>query len=227
MKTLFEDVSSIASIQTWEDIKDWVKDHEGFLTKLTDYPGVTKGVKKGEYGKLWKLKNHDVTVKITTDQTEAAIARELKGQNAKAFLKIYEVVDIDKLSKNGKKIPPTQVRIQEFCYPIKEFDKHESKLTFIMDLLIGDDYGYEKFLTKFDIEDFYEFIGDTGLIRGERIYKDRQLWEELVPTVEKTVELLRQAVKDLTSITGSMYDLDVHPGNIMQDKQGNWKFVDF
>lgn len=221
-----ESIEDLRHIKNWQDIKNV------FGNAVQRYPGVTKDSKQGEYGRLWKIKNMDLSLKITTDSSEMQIARKLKGKQTKGFLEIYEIVEIDKHIYDNRTIPKLQLRIQELCYPIPELIKISKRSSFqtAMDLLRGnfEEFKVQKIRTEKDLNVFFTNLksleSENLVIRN--LANNKELQKLISPFLAEFLDLLYRVHEDLPNLDVAE-DIDVHEGNIMQDKQGVWKLVDF
>jgi hypothetical protein len=221
-----EDVSDISHIRTWEDVK------KVFGKEIEKYPGINKTFQSGNYGRLWKIKGQELSLKITTDPEEIKTAQRLKGKSNSGFLDIYEIVEVPAHKHSGRSIPKLQLRVQEFCYPIKELQSASDFLGFevIANIIRGnfDEIKKTKFNNLSDVQEFYKGLEDIRDSHEtiELLLKNKQSQTKLAPLILKFVDLLQRLQTDLPGIDVAD-DLDIHDENIMQSKQGVWKLVDF
>lgn len=221
-----EDVLDISHIRTWEDIK------KVFGKEIEKYPGIESTFESGNYGRLWKIKGEELSLKITTDPDEMKIAQKLEGRANSGFLDIYKIIDVQPHKHNGKAVPKIQLRIQEVCYPIKELQYASDFFGFevIANVIRGnfDEIKKTKFNNVSDVQDFYKGLESIRSSHEtiELILKSKQSQTKLTPIILKFVDLLSRVQKDLPGIDVAD-DLDIHDENIMQTKQGVWKLVDF
>lgn len=196
-------------IRTWEDIHDWIISHAGELDYLEQYEGLDNFIGSGAYGKVWKIKNKELTIKVTTEESEIAISNVLEGKNTRAFLKIYKTINIDSN-------PPVQFKIQEMCYDT-EFYRDSRFIDYCM--IFIDKVKHN----PYTIEEFFEFVREYNPERAELI-KDIN-----VKNIEKLLSFIKNVYLD-TEELGMEEEfpyLDIHKNNIMVDKNGNYKLVDF
>ena len=226
-----ETVEKIAHIKSWEDIK------KIFKNKVEEIPGIGKQAKSGSFGKLWKLKGKNLTLKLTTDIFEMETARDLLGKDSKAFLKIHKIIETPTQQVGGKNLPPLQLRVQELCYPIDELKKthplslEKSTLTDQIRGNFSEIRGNIKTATDADV--FFDALKDIEdeeesytAAKLQEIGNDPVKRRELAQFVVKLVNLLERVEADISGVDVAD-DLDIHTGNIMQDKKGTWKLVDF
>lgn len=222
-----EDVGKISHINSWEDIK------KVFKNNLEEVPGVEAPFKEGAYGKLWKIKGKDLTLKLTTDLLEMETARDLLNKDTNAFLKIHKIIEIPKHESNGKSISPLQLRIQELCYPIKELEGHTKLKAALIDNLRGNFSLRGKLNSKKDVEDYFQSFQDLPKDDHEptrtllqSITQYPIVSKKLNEFVLKVADLLDRLSKDITD-PDKADDIDFRDRNVMQDKKGTWKLVDF
>jgi len=189
-----ESVESLRHLQTWEDLKDWVKGNRGILTQISKYPGIEPDEKRGAYGKIWKISGQNLIFKVTTDQEEMEVSTKLSGKNTKGFAKIFFSGTITEKYHRGDKIPPVMYKIVELCYDDPELQQKW------VDVLLSD-----IFYGRFDI------------------YLEKR---PLALEIYKLIEDIEDDIKSV-GIIAEVDNLDIHKGNIMRDKQGNLKVVDF
>lgn len=223
---IIEAVEDIRHITSWEDIK------KIFGNKIQNYPGINKQFKKGFYGRLWKLKGTNLTLKITTNREEMETANLIKGKDTKGFLKIYEIVEVDSHKYNERTIPKLQLRIQELCYPIKDLQKASRYREFgVCTDIIRGNFEELKSLDTSNLVGIFDFYDTLEVLREESPYiesllNNENLKKDLAPILFKFIELLRRVNQDLPGIDVAE-DLDIHADNIMEDQKKIWKLVDF
>jgi hypothetical protein len=193
-----ESVQSLTHLQTWEDLKNWVKENSKILIKLDQYSGIEGDPKKGAYGLVWKIKGQNLVLKVTTDQMEMEIAKKITGKNTQGFAKILFSEIITEKEHKGSKIPPVMVRIQELCYDDPELDS-----TWV-DRLLAD-------------------ILEEGKDKEELIDLYRHpLTLEIIELIEKVDQDLNKV-----GSVAEAGNLDIYRKNIMRDIKGKLKVVDF
>lgn len=192
--------SNFSNISSLEDIKSFFKDNKQVLDYLEEYEGLDNFLGSGEYGKVWKIKGKELTLKITSDPNEIDFAKKLVGKNLKTFLKIFKTVEINNL----------QLRIQEMCYPVEK--NISSRYGTFFDLIIQSgesnlDKAKEYIISRkgFTQEDFKEIHNEA---------------------IEFILDVIEDA-KKLGLSNDEISELDIHGGNIMQTKSGELKLVDF
>ena len=230
LKMLNETVDKISHIRTWEDIKNVFKDG------LDKYPGITGNSKQGDYGRMWKIKGEPLALKITTDPVEMEVADEVftKG-SLKGFLTIYEVVNLDPHTHNGKKIPKLQLRIQELCYPIKELGRSAKNIrykNFLIDIVKGNyegNFDQGTFTKTSDFDPFFRALATLKGTLAQDIGTKQDLQQALTPFLVQYVELLRRLASDIQQLPSveNLDEVDANNTNIMQDTKGTWKLIDF
>lgn len=241
--TLREEVEDIEHIRTWEDVK------QVFGGELEQVPSINKKWSSGVFGKVWKIKGKELALKITTDPDEMKVSRGLVGRNSKGFLNIYKVAELPPHKYKNNTVPRLMLKIQEFCYPIKDLDRLSFNSTFSMlldDIMVNFDSEYKDVLTfkeflqavKEKIKPGYineppeRFIADTSLAqqfipfskeRVEKLINNESDQRRIIPFLVKFIDLVNRVEEDAQDV----YELDIHVGNIMQTKKGIWKLVDF
>jgi len=131
-----EVIEDIAHISTWEDIKKLVRDNKNQLEYLDQYEGLDHFLGSGHYGKVFKIKGKDLTIKVTTDRDEIRESNILRraGQTNN-FINIYEMQIIK---------PNLAIKVQDLLYPLSGANKRKADEIF----------QYHKTLEERDIEDF-------------------------------------------------------------------------
>jgi hypothetical protein len=95
MKLLKEtEVQDIPTFQSWDELKDFLKDHKSELKYLKNHEGETNLLGSGMYGKAFQIKGTNKVIKVTTDEGEIENAEKVKGKNFKALAKIYYVQQV-------------------------------------------------------------------------------------------------------------------------------------
>lgn len=189
----------IDQVKTWDDVKKLVTTHKQDLTYLSKYEGLDGFLGSGHYGKVFKIKGEELTLKVTFDAEEIKLSEAIKGKDLEAFIKVY----YQKVLK-----PDLAVKIQDLLYPVRSSKTveaiHEIHTKILPNLFPDPE--------RIDWKMFDRFKGIVGL------------------DVEKVKTFLQNVYKEmkaLPSISLEVYDLDINPGNVMQDKSGNLKLVDF
>ena len=193
-------LSDFSLLRTYDDIREFFKDNKDALEYLKEYEGLDNLLGSGEYGKVWKIKGKELTLKVTSDPDEIRVAKKLTGKNLKTFLKIYASIEVNKL----------QLRIQEMCYPVER--NISSRFGTFFDLVIQSGAS--------NIDQAIEFIKSKKDLTDDT-FKDTQ--KEAVTFIFNVIE----DAKKLGLSEEEISELDVHGGNIMQTKQGDLKLVDF
>lgn len=119
----------LRKIETWEEIKELLRNNRHSLRYVNEYEGLDNFLGSGAYGKVFKIKGEDLTIKVTTDEDEINISSVIvKKRFTKCFLNIYSN---QVLSHN------LAIKIQDYLYPLdsknlqiaKELgDLYESKI---------------------------------------------------------------------------------------------------
>lgn len=218
-----------SKIKTWDDIKSLIKNNSEALEYLGDFAGFDKFLGNGENGKVWKVKGKPVTIKVTKDVREIKIANRLLGKKLKSFVNVFMATDV--MYGNRQ----VQLRVQEMCYP---FDKSEwVKFGEVLSDL--SDYLSEGSLNSVD-----DFVKKMKSISEEEIRdylssRDKKSAESEKVTYLRKVELVRDGKfqrwfdfyvslsKEVGKIGVTFDTLDLHDENIMEDKVGRLKMIDF
>lgn len=194
--------TNFSNIDSLEDIKDLFKDNKHILDYLDEYEGFDNFLGSGAYGKVWKIKGKELTLKITRDELEIEASKKLAGKNTKGFLKIYSTVEIGNI----------QLKIQEMCYPTQ----HSELGPYIVSYF---DQSKEEVI--FSSEKFREWYGKYGAFSVKLPSNS-----EIERYFTFIINLIDDCKKYLDGLE-SFEELDVHKGNIMQTKTGELKLVDF
>jgi hypothetical protein len=227
MRLLSEVVFS--RIKSWDDIRTLLKNNSDALEYLGDFAGFDKFLGNGENGKVWKIRGKPLTLKLTKDVREIKIANRLLGKKLKSFVNVYMATDV----MYGNK--PVQLRIQEMCYP---FDKAEwvefgPVLSDLSDFLsegslntIDDFIGKLKEQTEAEIADY---ISDRDKRSADRVKANYVKSVELIrnPKFKRWFDFYISLSKEVGKIGSTFDTLDLHDKNIMEDKNGRLKMIDF
>ena len=180
-----ENIYDIQHVSTWDDIKKLIRDNKKHLEYLDQYEGLDHFLGSGQYGKVFKIKGKDLTIKVTTDSDEIIESRLImKAGKTNRFINIYEIQVIN---------PRLAVKIQDLLYPLS-----------------GKNIEYAK-----QIHDIQKNLNG-------------------IPNLNDIPNHLRNFYKDIISDYNKVgfrglefNELDLHEGNLLQDKAGNLKIVDF
>jgi hypothetical protein len=196
-------VTSISHIRTWKDIKNHILSNAGELDYLEQYEDLDNFLGSGAYGKVWKIKGKDLTIKVTTNQDESRIAKEIAKINPEGFLKIYNYTDVNSN-------PPTQIRIQQMCYPLTVSTKEKNAIPMIQKLVNKNDYT--------DMNKLKNDLNQVGLFGSPNI-----------SFLEEMYEFFTRIKNDLSKMgeEDEFFYLDVWKDNIMRDKSGKMILIDF
>lgn len=186
------------NIDSLEDIKDLFKDNKHILDYLEEYEGFDNFLGSGEYGKVWKIKGKELTLKITRDQSEILSSNRLSGRDTKAFLKIYSTANIGNI----------QLKIQEMCYPTQNAE------------LAAYVHGFFMRPEEKTVDNFKKWVEEYKVV--VKVPSD----SEIERYFRFTDNLLNDCEKYLDG-RESYDELDIHKGNVMQTKTGELKLVDF
>lgn len=191
----FSDFSNINSL---EDIRSFFKDNKQVLDYLEEYEGFDNFLGSGEYGKVWKIKGKELTLKITKDALEIEASIRLAGKNTQGFLKIYNTVSVSNI----------QLKIQEMCYPTQNAN------------LAAFTHGFYMTPEEKTVENFKEWAEkyrvETTIPSDSEIERYLEFCKNLLSDCEKFLDGM-----------ASFEELDIHKGNVMQTKTGELKLVDF
>jgi hypothetical protein len=207
-------VSSIDHIKSWKDIKDHIISYAGELDYLDQYEDLDGFLGSGAYGKVWKIKGKELTLKVTTNQDEAEIASRLEKKNTDGFLKIYKTININS-------DPPTQIRIQEMCYENNLREADWLATSYVHSLIYkklekGDKYGNDH----------------SGIVRLRKDLK-RQAggrFDMSLEILQNLYDMLMNVYFDLKKIGYPLSEfeyVDIHGANVMKNKAGKFVLVDF
>jgi hypothetical protein len=224
---LFESV--FPKIKTWDDIKSMLVNNKDQLQYMEKLGSVDSFLGSGENGKVWKIKGKPLTVKVTKDPNEIRTANKLSGKQLKAFVNVYMIANV---KYEGKSV---QVRIQDMCY-----DYNDAEWSMFGKILLG----LYDFFNEVKRGNFKEFVEYMIRVAKEEIddYMDdgRTKWANEVqqklnqdlktiqnPKFKRWFDFYTNIYDDCKKL-GIKYDnLDLHSGNIMQDKDGNLRLIDF
>lgn len=191
----------LSLLRSYDDIKAFFKDNKQALDYLDEYQGLDNFLGSGEYGKVWKIKDKELTLKITKDPLEIEVSEKLAGKNTKGFIKIYSTVRVANLL----------LKVQEMCYPTQ----NASIGSFVYDYYIQSKNKSVDDFKEWAMKYYSETVVDK-IPSDTRIQKFLKLAENLVEDCEKYL-----------NGSDSYEELDTHPGNIMQTKTGELRLVDF
>ena len=120
-----ENIYDIQHVSSWEDIKKLIKDNNKYLEYLNQYEGLDHFLGSGQYGKVFKIKGKDLTIKVTTDRDEIRESNILRraGQTNN-FINIYEMQIIK---------PNLAIKVQDLLYPLSGANKRKAVLYDIAD----------------------------------------------------------------------------------------------
>lgn len=224
---LFESV--FPKIQTWDDIKSMLVNNKDQLQYMEKLGSVDSFLGSGENGKVWKIKGKPLTVKVTKDPNEIRTANKLLGKKLKAFVNVYMIANV---KYEGK---PVQVRIQDMCYDYNnaEWGMFGKVLLGLYDFFNETNGGNFKQFVDYMIEEAKEEIDDY-LEAGRTKYADevqQTLNKDLKtiqnPKFKRWFEFYVNIYNDSKKIGIDYDNIDLHSGNVMQDKGGNLRLIDF
>ena len=180
-----ENIYDIQHVSTWDDIKKLIRDNKKHLEYLDQYEGLDHFLGSGQYGKVFKIKGKDLTIKVTTDSDEIVESRLIKkAGRTNRFINIYEIQVIN---------PRLAIKIQDLLYP----------------------------------------LSGKNIQHAEEIH-DIQKNLNGIPNLNDIPNYLRSFYKDIIADYNKVgfrglefEELDLHEGNLLQDKAGNLKIVDF
>jgi hypothetical protein len=191
-------VTNISHIRTWKDIKKHILSNAGELNYLEQYEDLDNFLGSGAYGKVWKIKGKDLTIKVTTNQDESRIAKEIAKINPEGFLKIYNHTDVNS-------DPPTQIRIQQMCYPLIVSMPEKHAIPVLHKSFYEDDFKNAEEL-KYGVN-----------------------WKVSTNFLEEMYDLFIRIKNDLSKMgeENEFQYLDIWKDNIMRDKSGKMILIDF
>jgi hypothetical protein len=201
-------------IETWDDIKEWIISHAGELEYLKQYEGLDNFLGSGASGKVWKVKGRELTVKVTSDPDESAISNVLEGKDTKGFLKIHKCINVDSN-------PPSQLKIQEMCY-VPRLGKDIRWFAFVQTFIRV----YEKHQSEYTVDGFISFYEKNYPEYPENIEELKGLDKK---EIQRILDFMYDVYQDTVKlgIEEEFQYLDVHGLNIMENKKGEYKLVDF
>jgi len=228
---LYEGIEDIQYIKTWKDLKNWIVDNNESLENLIGYEGFDQILGSGESGRAWKIKGRELVLKLTTDPDEIEFGKKLEGKDYPSFLKVYKCISVKGTDKYGEKID-AQLRIQELCYPVDwgsltGIGQYEL-LGWIQSYIdqIYEGYKQEVGRTQVD-EQFLDYFLET--IKQDPDYEDVEYSSTDRIMILKCLKFGVQLLQDVSKVTGSkdLHQVDLHDENVMEDKNGNFKMIDF
>lgn len=232
---LLEGIEDLHDVRTWSDLKKWMQDSGTKLEKLagTDGFDTINGYRfqSGENGRVWKLKDQDMVLKVTLDEKEIETAVKLESQYLPSFVTIYKSIIFEVISSQGEKVP-AQIRIQELCYPIDWsglINLEEAQLLEWIQKYLDQALASPEYNGKIDPEFAEEFIRAAYEIDEYEPNENQKLSSSEIQIVMKALQFGVQLTQDVQKLTGEsdLHNVDLHDGNVMQNKNGEWKMIDF
>lgn len=190
-------VEYLPSLSTWEHVKKFVSDNKDSLQYLKQYEGLDHFLGSGNYGKVFKIKGEELTLKVTTDPYELEVSEKLKGYKLETFIEVYFVKTLE--SGHG-------IKIQELLFPLNS--------------------NQEKFVEKvFDLHFFGigEIEKEQNVTYNNIIKFLKE--QEKKPEAGFLLQVIEDA-KTIGLSAVQVSQLDLNPGNFLKDKQGNLKICD-
>lgn len=231
---LDEGFEDIYGLSTWKDVKDWIK--EGLDEKaLIDLAGIEEFdqiLGTGQYGRAYKIKGKELVLKLTTDPTEMEYGKILEGKtDLKAFLKVYKSINVRGVGRQGDLIP-AQLRIQEMCFKVDWKVDNEYILLRAIQLYLDQILqGYEEDTGRNDVDLIFVdyFINTIEQDRGYRNAAQLMRTNSDKNFMLKVLQFGKDLLEEVGMLEGStnLHDIDLHDDNVMQDKDGNLKMIDF
>jgi len=224
---LFESV--FPKIQTWDDVKSMLVNNKEQLQYLDKLGSIDSFLGSGENGKVWKIKGKPLTIKVTKDLNEIRTANKLLGKPLRAFVNVYMIANV---KYEGK---PVQVRIQDMCY-----DYDDNEWTEFSRILLGlSDYFTE--VRRGTFKEFVEYMIQSAKEEIDEYIEDgRRRWAQEVqtklnkdlktvqnPKFKRWFDFYTNMYNDSKKLGIKFDNIDLHSKNIMQDKQGNLRLIDF
>jgi len=109
-------VEELKNIKDFTSLKKFFKEHKDVLEYLKKYEGLDNLLGSGNYGKVFKIKNQNAVLKITTDKQEIRKCLKLQGKTNKHLIDIYHVNVIK---------PNLAIIEAEMLYPLSPDKKRE------------------------------------------------------------------------------------------------------
>jgi hypothetical protein len=232
---IVEGIEDLHGVRTWSDLKKWMQDSGTKLEKLAGTDGFDtingREFQSGEGGRVWKLKGQDAVLKVSLDPDEIEIAQMIEGQNLPSFVTIYKSINVKGVNKEGEKVP-AQIRIQELCYPIDWsglINLEEAQLLEWIQKYLDQALASPEYNGKIDPEFAEEFIRAAYEIDEYEPNENQNLSSSEIQIVMKALQFGTQLIQDVQKLTGEpdLHNVDLHDGNVMQNKDGQWKMIDF
>lgn len=231
---LHEGFEDIYHLETWEDVKNWIEEglDEKALIDLRGIKGFDRILGTGQEGRAYKIKGKDLVLKLTTDKKEIGYGNKLEGRtDLKAFLKIFKCINVKGRSRSGELIP-AQIRIQELCYDIDwsglvSIGQYEL-LGWVQQYIDQIYEGYVEETGKTEIDyDFLEYFFDV--LKQDPDFTESDFSDQEKEILLKTLQFGHDLLVDVKNLFGfsNLHKIDIHDDNVMQDKQGNFKLIDF
>ena len=154
-------VDALSRIRTWNDIKQLIIENKGSLDYLSEYEGLDNFLGSGTYGKVFKIKGENLTIKVTTDTDEidGSLLVYRKGPGRR-FINVYSIQII---TYN------LAIKIQDYLYPLT--GKNIEAADQLNKLF---DYGFElpKRNSNFEYMPYYEDLNINAQNFLKELYKD-------------------------------------------------------
>lgn len=224
---LFESV--FPKIRTWDDIKSMLVNNKDQLQYLDKLGTIDSFLGSGENGKVWKIKGKPLTIKVTKDSNEIRTANKLLGKKLKAFVNVYMIANVKYEGKN------VQVRIQDMCY---DYDKAEWSLfgrvllglyDFFNEVKRGTFKDFINYMIKQAEEEINDYLEDGNHKWANEVQQklNKDLQTVQYPKFKRWFDFYVNMYDDCKKLGINYDNLDLHSGNIMQDKAGNLRLIDF
>lgn len=154
-------VDALSNVRSWEDIKKLLVDNKRSLEYLKEYEGLDHFLGSGAYGKVFKIKNENLTIKVTTDNDEidgsAIIYR--KGPT-KRFINVYSIQIInDSLA----------IKIQDYLYTLTGKNVEAAKQ---LQKLYEDGFSVPSNGSRIEYMNYYDYLNKNAQRFLSELYSD-------------------------------------------------------
>jgi hypothetical protein len=194
---VLEDINDIPNIVSFQDLQDFLIRLKPTL-KLLEEPLSTTYLGKGAFGRAFELKGTGKVLKITTDTTETAMAKHRIGKKAKSVVNVY---DIESFDYRGK---PVDLIIVDLLQPVNLSLAEIKQIKTVAQIL-----------EDVTVDDLSRFVKKLQDLKAQNYWSD------------KVLNFLRRLVLDVKAgVVELGAFLDIHGGNILQNKQKELVLID-